>query len=327
MALGLRSDVSILKVLETEARQGSARHREVMSTVLQMTRQGESLAKAFEAVAPYFPRLLIQMVAAGETSGGIDRILEFMSRYYQELRLARRQFLAQITWPLIQLGLAIAVLCLMIALRGFLSRGPAEYQYDSLGLGLSGGRGVAIFLSWILVAVLLIGGAMIAIGKNWMNCHRYLIPLVLPIPVIGSVFSNAAMARMSMTLSMLLNAGVDALRSVRESFLSTGNDYYIQGMDIALQNVQRGQSLATSLSEAKVFPEEFIHGVEVGELSGNETESLEYLAAEYGRRAKTSLTQLSVLVSTGIWIMIAAMIIFFIIRMTMQYVNMLNSLM
>lgn len=327
LSIGLRSGVGILKLLETEARQGSPRHREVMKQSISKIRSGEPMAKAFGDAGNYFPPLLIQMISAGETSGGLDRILAYMTQYYQDLRLARRQFLGQIAWPLIQLGLAIGVVCLVIALRGFLARGPQEEQFDSLGLGLSGASGVAIFLGWVLMVTMAIIGLVIALWKNVFNCHRVLIPLVLPIPILGAVFSNTAMARMSMTLSMLLNSGVDAMRCVREAFLSTGNYFYVQGMKPALANVQQGQSLAHSLSEAKVFPQEFIDGIEVGELSGNETESLEYLASEYSRRAKSSMTQLSVLTSTSIWIAIAAMIVMFIIRMMMQYVNMLNSLM
>ncbi len=327
LSIGLRSGVGILKLLETEARQGSPRHREVMKQTMAKVRGGEALAKAFSDAGNYFPPLLIQMISAGETSGGLDRILAYMTQYYQDLRLARRQFLGQIAWPLIQLGLAIGVVCLVIALRGFLARGPQVEQFDSLGMGLSGTSGVAIFLGWVLMAAMTIGGLAIAVWKNVFNCHRILIPLVLPIPILGAVFSNTALARMSMTLSMLLNSGVDAIRCVREAFLSTGNYFYIQGMKPALANVQQGQSLAHSLNEAKVFPQEFIDGIEVGELSGNETESLEYLASEYSRRAKSSMTQLSVLTSTAIWITIAGLIVMFIIRMTMQYVNMLNSLM
>ncbi len=327
LSLGLRAGVGILKLLETEAKQGSPRHREVMTQAITKVRSGESLATAFGDAGNYFPPLLVQMISAGEASGGLDRILEYMTQYYRDLRLARRQFLGQITWPLIQLGLAIGVICLVIALRGFLARGPEDGQFDSLGLGLSGASGVAIFLTWVMMTAILFAALVIVVWKNVLNCHQVLIPLVLPIPILGAVFSNTAMARMSMTLSMLLNSGVDAIRCVREAFLSTGNYFYIQGMKLALENVQHGQSLAHSLSEAKVFPQEFIDGIEVGELSGNETESLEYLATEYSRRAKSSMTQLSVLTSTAIWITIAALIVLFIIRMTMQYVNMLNSLM
>jgi type IV pilus assembly protein PilC len=327
MGTGLRSGVSILKLFATEAKRGTTKHRQAMSSIRTSLQAGESLAEAFRAVDPYFPALLIQMVAAGETAGGLDRILSHMSQYYHALRMARRNFLGQIAWPLIQLGIAIGVICLVIALRGMVQSAPGEVEFDPLGFGLSGGSGVLVFLGFVLAVGVMLTIVSVGIWKNFFQCHRWLVRMVLPIPVLGSVFSNLAMSRMSMTLSMLLNSGVDAIQCAREAFLSTGNDYYIQGMPKSLAAIQKGKSLALSFEAAGVFPREFIDGIEVGELSGNETESLEALASEYSRRASSALTQLSVLTGVGIWIAIGLLIIFIIIRMVMQYVSMLNSLM
>ena len=329
MGIGLRAGIDILKILETESRQGSPRHRLVMKEIYSGLRSGETLTTAFRKSDPYFPPLLVQLVSAGETSGGLDRIFGHLSQHYKDLRLAKRQFLGQIAWPLIQLVLAIGIICVVIFFIKPIPEEPwlQKEHFDMLGLGLSGFGGIFIFLSWIAAITIVVGGLVIAIWRNFFNCHKVLIPLVLPIPMLGGVFSNSAMARMSMTLSMLLNSGVDAMRCVREAFLSTGNHFYIQGMSVALECVQRGESLAGSLAKSRVFPQEFIDGVEVGELSGNETESLEYLATEYNRRAKSSMTQLSVLTGVVIWIAILILIALIIIRFMMQYVKMLQSFM
>ena len=150
MGTGLRSGVSILKLFETEAKRGSTKHRQAMNSIRTSLQAGESLAEAFKDVDPYFPELLIQMVAAGETAGGLDRILTHMSQYYHALRMARRSFLGQIAWPLIQLAIAIGVICLVIALRGMVQSTSGEMEFDPLGFGLSGGSGVLVFLGFVL---------------------------------------------------------------------------------------------------------------------------------------------------------------------------------
>jgi type II secretory pathway component PulF len=114
---------------------------------------------------------------------------------------------------------------------------------------------------------------------------------------------------------------------VRQAFYSTGNEYYIQGEPKASECVQQGMSLAESFQASGVVPNEFVEGVSIGELSGNETESLERLAAEYDRRAKVAMSQLCVAASTAIAIATSLLIIFLIIRMAMQYVAMLQSFM
>jgi type IV pilus assembly protein PilC len=327
LSLGLRSGVDILKLFEQESLRGTGKHRQAMQLIRQRLAQGESLAQAFQAASPYFPPLLVQMIAAGETSGGLDRILHHMSQHYHELRTARRDFLGQISWPVIQLVIALAVVCLVIGILGIITTNDLESNFDPLGFGLSGVSGIAFFLSIVAVVLCFFGLLGIGLWKNALDCHRWLIPFLLKIPVIGGVLSNLAMARMSMTLSMLLNAGVDAVKSVRESFLSTGNYFYIQGTSVAVEKVRSGRTFAESFAAANVLPSDFIDAIDIGETSGNETESLERLSVEYARRAKSSLAQLSVISGVAIWIFIAAFIIFIIIRMAMQYVNMLNSLM
>lgn len=128
-----------------------------------------------------------------------------------------------------------------------------------------------------------------------------------------------------MTLAMLLNAGVDAKRCMQEAFRSTGNFYYMSGMKRAVDEVEKGQSFAHSLDCSEVIPKEFVQAIEVGELSGTETDSLERIAHEYSRRSKTALAQLAMATSVAIWAAIAIFLIFLIIRMFMQYVNLLNN--
>jgi type IV pilus assembly protein PilC len=327
MGVGLKAGVDILRLLETDGKRGTTVHRRHLESIRNEVKAGESLASSFKKSGSYFPVLLIQMISAGESAGSLDRVFLHMSQHYLSLRDARRAFLAQISWPLIQLGIALGVVTLVIALRGLATPVSDEESFDPLGFGLAGTQGVIVFLGMVALLFAAITALVIAIWKNALQCHRWLMPWIIQLPIIGNVFRSQALSRMSMTLSMLLNAGVDARRAVRESYLSTRNDYYRQGMPKSLALVERGQSLANCFEAAGVFPREFIEGIEVGELSGSETESLESLATEYQRQANTALTQLSLAAGVAIWIGIALFIIFMIIRMVMQYVNMLNSFM
>ncbi|MFM7927272.1 MAG: type II secretion system F family protein, partial [Pirellula sp.] len=152
-----------------------------------------------------------------------------------------------------------------------------------------------------------------------------LVPLVRNVPVIGPVFTTTAMSRLSMTLSMMLGAGVEAKRSVRDAVLSTGNYYYISGLPEIESGIQQGKSLSESFSEPKRLPDEFIQTLEVGELSGADSESLERLAIQYREKAQIALKQLAVAAGFLIWFMIAAMIITVIFMVFMQYLAILTG--
>lgn len=310
LSIGMRSGVDLIRVLETEAKVGSSRHRQVVRNMIENLRAGHTLADAFSLEGAYFPTLLVKMVDAGEHAGGLDRTFLYMADYYQDLKKTRSDFLSQIFMPVIQLVIAMMIICLLIFVNGFFKSGsPQEPPLDLTGVGLRGGTGVLIFMSIVMTFCVVIGVIAFGIWKNWFGCHKTLVPMVRNIPVIGPVFTTTALSRLSMTLSMLLGAGVDARRSVRDALLSTGNFYYISGLGLVLEGVEQGKSFSESLDAPKVLPNDFIQALEVGELSGSDSESLERLAVNYRERAQSALKALAVTAGVLIWMMIAAIII------------------
>jgi type IV pilus assembly protein PilC len=222
--------------------------------------------------------------------------------------------------------MAIAIMCGMIFINGFFKAGgPGEKPFDITGVGLRGGTGVLIFLSILTGIGLVLGTLFFAIRNNWYNCHQTLVPLVRNIPVIGPVLTYTALSRLSMTLSMMLGAGVEAKRSVRDSILTTGNHYYIAGLPEIEAEIQKGQSLSESFARPNRLPDEFIQILEVGELSGADSESLERLALQYRDKAQLALKQLAVSAGFAIWFLIAAMIITVIFMVFMQYLSIITG--
>lgn len=320
MGIGLRAGVDILRLLASEAKSGDKRHQAAMVRLTERIRDGHSLAKAMLEEDRYFPPLLIQLVHASELGGRMDSMFAYTADYYDELKKTRAYFLGQITWPLIQLVMAIGIIGVVILLQGMLS---PNSDYDASGVGLRGMQGLMLYL-------LVVGSVLSALGlvgyglwKNWFNCHRVLVPVVQRIPVLGAALTTLGLSRLSMTLSVLLNAGVEAKRSVKQAFLATGNYYYIGGMERAVEAIGRGASFGDAFAESQVLPEEFIESMRIGELSGTETESLDHLAQQYQQRAKAALTAIAGIASFAIWLAILILMAFMIIRMAMGYINLL----
>jgi type II secretory pathway component PulF len=310
MATGLKSGVDLLRLLDLESKAGPPRHREVAKNLEQELRNGFTLSEAMSRQGNYFPALLVKMIDAGEHAGGMDRTFREMADFYQDLKKTRSDFISQITFPVIQLMLAILIACGMIYINGFFKSGsPQEPAFDLTGIGLRGGTGVLLFISVVGTLFGTIGLVAFGIWKNWFGCHKTLVPLVRNVPVIGTVFTTTALSRLSMTLSMMLGAGVDAKRSVRDALLSTGNFYYISGIDQTLAAIGQGKTFSESLAAPEVLPSDFIQALEVGEMSGSDSESLERMALIYREKSQIALKQLAVVAGVAVWIMIAAMII------------------
>lgn len=327
MATGLRSGLDVLRLLESETKAGDVRHREVMKQVIEKIREGYSLHKAMASQKRYFPPLLIQMIGASELGGRMDHMFSYMADYYAQLSKTRQEFVGAISWPMIQLGLAIVIVGLFILLIGIIL---PNSDFDPLGLGLKGFGGFIVYCMVIgsVAATLAIVGY--GLWKNWFQCHRTLVPLIQKIPVLGNAFVTLGLSRLSMTLSMLLNAGVNAQRALRQSFLSTSNYYYISGMEPALEAVERGDSFGDAFEASGVLPEEFIDSVRIGELSGTETESLDRLAEQYQEKASSALSTIAMIASVVIWVCVMMLLAFMILRIAFQilgvYSDALNDL-
>lgn len=324
MGTGLRAGVDILRMLDAETRFGNQQHQAIMQRIQASIRQGNTLARAMLDEKPYFPPLLVQMVSAAETGGRLESVFDYMAEHYEQLLQTRNFFLNRISMPLLQLGLAVVVIGGVILIQGLLAPGGTP-SFDASGLGLYGVRGLVIYSVAVVCVGGLLGLVIFGLWKNWFNCHRTLMPIVQHIPQLGSALTTLGLSRLSMTLSMLLNAGVDARRSIKQSFLSTGNYYFVSGMDRAVAEIEKGHSFGDAFEAADVFPTEFLDSVRVGELSGTETESLDRLAQQYQEQAKHALSVMATLISMAIWITIMVLMAFWVIRMFLSYVNMLNG--
>lgn len=322
MGVGLRAGVDILRLLESEQKSGDPRHHAAMQQLTDSIRSGSTLAKGMLDQKKYFPPLLIQMVHASELGGRMDGMFAYMAGYYDQLKETRAFFISRITWPLIQLAMAIAIIGLVILIQGILS--PTS-TYDASGVGLRGFQGFLLYCFVVAGFFSCLAILVYGLWKNWFNCHRLLMPIIQRIPTLGTALVTLGLSRLSITLSMLLNAGVDAKRSLKQAFLSTGNYYFIGGIDRAVKKVEEGASFGDAFAASRVLPEEFIESVRIGELSGTETESLDHLAQEYQERARAALNTIATIASFTIWLGIMLLLAFMIIRMAMQYLNVLNS--
>lgn len=121
-ALCLLSGLDERTVLAREAANARGRtFRRHLAAASQMIDEGKGLGEGLAAGGDYFPPLLREMVEVGEQSGHLGEVLKQLAEYYQHQIRMRRNFLAAITWPAIQLAVAIAVVGFLIWIMGLIN--------------------------------------------------------------------------------------------------------------------------------------------------------------------------------------------------------------
>ncbi|MBN1851152.1 MAG: type II secretion system F family protein [Pirellulales bacterium] len=314
----LAAGVDIRKAMSREAEQGSIAMRSKLAGVRQHIATGGSLADAFAATGGTIPHLVCEMVALGEATGGLDTVFLRLADHYQGRLQIRRIFLAGITWPVLQLLLAIFVIGFLIWILGIIG------NTDVLGFGLVGIPGLIKYCACIAlmgtVLFLLIRGVLS--GRLWSKpLQRWM----MHTPVIGSSLKTIALSRIAWTMSLTFNSGMNARRAVQLAIDSAENALFSDHARQIERDIVDGQSVTDAFRASGAFPDEFLSMVAVGEESGRLAESMGRIANEYRDRETAALRFLAVVAGLIIWALVAAVIIFFIFRLAGFYFGMIRG--
>jgi type II secretory pathway component PulF len=322
MAISLGAGVDLRRTLarETENSRGALHLR--LATVSDAASRGRSLTEGFSATGDYFPGLFRQLVEVGEQTGHTAEVFGQLAEHYEHQVALRRSFISSITWPLIQLGMAITVIGLLIWIMGWLdARGATA---DILGWGLKGTRGLAIYL---LIIGSIAAGVGLAIhaarrGALWTKpIQRFLLRL----PGLGRALRTIALARLSWALHVTLNTGMEVRRAVRVALFNSGSVRFEDAAEPMLATISQGRPIHEAMRESRAFPGGYIDAVAVGEESGRLVETLALLSRQQQEEARSAMAVLVRLAGFAVWCIVAAVLIVMIFRLAGFYLGAIND--
>ena len=92
-----------------------------------------------------------------------------------------------------------------------------------------------------------------------------------------------------------------------------------------VESIRSGNEVAETLASRDLCPVAFIESSSVGETSGTLPETMERLAGEYQQYGEEALNRALTFLAGTVWVCVAILIIFVIVRIFSSYVSMLNS--
>lgn len=325
MSRMLEAGVDIRKALPTAVKTSpDPRLVRSVERVQQRVKTGHDLTSSFRKMSHQFPPLFLDLLHVGEESGALPEVMKALGDYY-EARVARmREFRSAIAWPAIQLFAAIMIIGLLIYILGLIGTQPGQAPIDFLGLGLHGTSGA---LTWFAMTFGLMFGLWVAwkVVSRSLNGREFLDPLLLQIPAVGSCLRKFAVARFSWCFSLTQGAGMSMRESLVSSLNATANGAYIAGIPHIWNDIHSGDTLTEAFRNSKLFPEEFLHFVDTAEVSGTVPEAMKRVSHNFDEEAHRALQWLTALAARAVWALVAMMIIFFIFKVAMVYINLLNG--
>ena len=324
LSIELAAGIDIRRIWTREAERVPSRMRAQFASVRDAVATGESLSVGLAHTGHLFPPMFLEMVHVGEQTGTLAEVFERLAHHYRHQVQMRRTFLSLISWPMAQLGITICVIGIVIWILGIIAGQNQGQPIDILGFGLIGSRGLIIYTNFIVSVGLCIAGLVVAVRRG-MLWTRPLQRWALKIPGIGPALEKICLARLTWAMHLTLNVEMDLRRLIPLVLYIAGNDRYVQQTDTIVAAIVAGDSMHGAFRSTGIFPQRFLDALEVGEESGQIVETMERLSAQYQEEAESAMKTISVMLGTGIWMLVAALIIMIIFRIFGFYLGAIND--
>ncbi len=232
---------------------------------------GSSLANAMRKHPQAFNDLYVNMVAAGETGGILDTILQRLATYIEKAARLKAQVKAALIYP--AAVISIAALVVYVILWKVIPVFAA--LFTSLGAQLPLPTRVVVAASkfvgrfWWLIIGLVIAG-IFAVRRYYATEQGRLTidRMLLKAPVLGIILRKIAVARFCRTLGTLLSAGVPVLESLEITARTSGNAIIERALLEVRKQVEEGKTMADPLKATNQFPPMVVQMISVGETTG-----------------------------------------------------------
>ena len=217
---------------------------------------GSTLTDALKKYPKIFNELFVNLVAAGESGGMLDVILQRLSGYMEKAMKLKSKVKGAMTYPLSVLVIAVGVVAVLL-----LKVIPVfQKMFEGMGSKLPGPTQMLVDASnftqsyWYIMAGGLVA-AIFAFKRFYATEKGTLIidDLILKSPVFGPLMKKVAVSKFSRTLSTMMSSGVPIMEGLSIVSKTAGNKIIENALIKTRQSISEGKTIAEPLMETDIF--------------------------------------------------------------------------
>lgn len=272
----------------------------VLNEIISDVEGGAAFSKALEKHPKVFNTIYINLVAAGEVSGTLDKALERIAYQQEKDAEIMSKIRGALAYPAIVVLVMIAVLGFMIV--AVLPQVEGIYK-DMPGASLPLVTKILLAVSgfvtkfwWILLIIFGFVGFAITRYARTGPGKQVIDSLKMKAPPFGQLFMKLYMARFARTGTTLVSTGVPLIQMLDVVAQSINNVHIEASIRKAAEKIKGGKSLSGALEGDPNFLPLVPSMLKIGEESGSLEDMLEKTADYYEKEVDNQIKTISTII-------------------------------
>lgn len=302
LAILVSAQVPLLSSMQTLSKQTDNEYfKEVILEVANDVEGGAVLSKALSRHPRVFSNFFVNMVKAGEASGGMENSLNYLADYLEKQYDLNNKVRGAMMYPVFVMGAftligALMMILVVPKLTGFLKESGQEMPVMTKIV-----MAISVFLTnwWWLFLVFLAGAFFYfsyILKKSPAARERWDI-IKIHLPLFGKkVFRKIYVTRIADNLSTLIQGGLSIMQALQVTSEVVGNSVYQKIISEAKEDVRIGNTLSSSFSKHAEIPTMVTQMIATGEQTGSLDVILKKLGQFYNKEIDTTVGTISQLI-------------------------------
>ncbi|NYG31677.1 type II secretion system inner membrane protein GspF [Sphaerotilus montanus] len=300
------------------------RQRELLAHLRAEVNGGSPFASALGNAPREFDDVYRAVVAAGEQSGQLGRVLEKLADDLEERQALKSRLVGATLYPAIVSVVAIVIVVFLVT-----------YVVPQVAQVFAGSKKALPFLTsamlalsaflrhwgWALLLALIGAGALLVMARRNEATRERLDAMVLTLPIVGRLARSYNAARFAGTLAMLAGSGVPILKALQAAAETLSNRAMRADALAALVQVREGAPLASALSSKKRFPGLLSMFARLGEQTGELPVMLQRAATQLGAEVQRRAMQMATILEPMLIVVMGAMVMVIVLAVLLPIIQ------
>lgn len=325
----IKAGLPLMQAFEIVARgHGNPSMTEMLMEIRNNVEQGSTLSRAFSNHPKYFDRFYCNLVAAGETGGVLESLLDKLAVYKEKTQAIRKKVKTALTYPVSVIAVAIGLVFVMMifVLPAF------KEVYANMGAELPALTQTVMdmsdfFVSYGWMVLIALGFAIYGFLKlkaRSIKIQRRMDALLLRMPIFGDIVRKGTIARWGRTTATLIAAGVPLVDVLDSTAGAAGNLIYEEATREIRTRVIQGLSMTSGMRATELFPNMMVQMSSIGEESGSLDDMLNKAAEFYEDEVDNAVGRLSAMMEPIIIVILGLVIGTLLVAMYLPLFNLGN---